>query len=88
MTEYFRDLIYNKRPIGKEFIHGKILDHQGSEHHIGFYPFPIHHEIEPRISSWILLLEKIESYTNSSKKEKIFCFLIILSLLKKSNKLS
>ena len=61
LTEYFRDLIYNKRPIGKEFIHGKILDHQGSEHHIGFYPFPIHHEIEPRISSWILLLEKMES---------------------------
>ncbi|MFX0087374.1 MAG: PAS domain S-box protein [Candidatus Hodarchaeota archaeon] len=60
LANYFRDLIYNKQTVGREFIKGVILDHQGVKHHIGFYPFPIHHEIEPRVSSWILLLEKME----------------------------
>jgi PAS domain S-box-containing protein len=61
LATYFRDLIYNKQTIGREFIKGIILDHQGVKHHIGFYPFPIHHEIEPRVSSWILLLEELET---------------------------
>ncbi len=61
LANYFRDLIYNKQTIGREFIKGVILDHQGVKNNIGFYPFPIHHEIEPRVSSWILLLEKMES---------------------------
>ncbi|MHA1969682.1 MAG: PAS domain-containing protein, partial [Candidatus Hodarchaeales archaeon] len=61
VTNQFRDLIYNKKSIDEEFIKSTITDLDGFQHTICFFPFPIHHEIEPRISSWIILLEEIKS---------------------------
>ncbi|MFX1285977.1 MAG: PAS domain S-box protein [Promethearchaeota archaeon] len=57
LTTQFRDLIYQKE-IEKKTIDAVLEDNQGVNHHLRFYPFPIYHEMEPRISSWFLILEQ------------------------------
>lgn len=61
VNNQFRDLIYNKKPIDKEFIKSTITDLDGFQHTICFFPFPIQYETEPTISSWIILLEEIKN---------------------------
>ncbi len=58
LATQFRDLIYQKVQDEKVF-DSVFEDSQGMEHHLKFYPFPIYHELEPRISAWFLIVEKI-----------------------------
>ncbi|UCE13640.1 MAG: PAS domain S-box protein, partial [Candidatus Heimdallarchaeota archaeon] len=57
LTNEFRDLLYQKG-IEKTVIQSVLKDVEGKDHHLKFYPFPIYHEIEPRISAWFLIIEK------------------------------
>ena len=61
VTNQFRDLIYNKEPLNKEFIKSTLTDLDGFQHTLCFFPFPIQYETEPKISSWIILLEEIKN---------------------------
>ncbi|MFX0181516.1 MAG: PAS domain S-box protein [Candidatus Hodarchaeota archaeon] len=61
LSTKFRDLIYQKNLTKGASIHSRIVDNQGREHILNFYPFPIQHESQPRVHVWILLIEKIES---------------------------
>ncbi|MHA2247333.1 MAG: PAS domain S-box protein [Candidatus Hodarchaeales archaeon] len=58
LTTQFRDLIYQKE-LEKKIFDEIFEDSQGNRHHIRFYPFPIYHELEPRISAWFLIAEKV-----------------------------
>ena len=58
LTNQFRDLIYQKDMDEKVF-DSVLVDNEGKEHHLKFYPFPIYHELEPRITAWFLIVEKV-----------------------------
>ena len=61
LTTQFRDLIYQKEKEEKVF--DSILeDNQGKHHQMRFFPFPIYHEVEPRITAWFLIVEKVKTY--------------------------
>lgn len=59
LTNQFRDLLYQKG-IEKPIIQSALVDVEGKDHHLKFYPFPIYHEIEPKISAWFLIIEKVQ----------------------------
>ena len=58
LTTHFRDLIYQKE-IEEKIFDSVLEDNQGNKQHLRFYPFPIYHEVEPRISAWFLIIEKV-----------------------------
>ena len=58
LTTQFRDLIYQK-DLEKKVFDSVLVDSEENEHHLKFYPFPIYHELEPRITSWFLIVEKV-----------------------------
>ena len=60
LAAQFRDLIYQKE-LEEKIFDAIFEDNQGNRHHIRFYPFPIYHEVEPRISAWFLIAEKVKT---------------------------
>lgn len=58
LATQFRDLIYQK-DLDEKVFDSVLEDSQGNEHHLKFYPFPIYHELEPRIAAWFLIVEKV-----------------------------
>jgi PAS domain S-box-containing protein len=60
LSTQFRDLIYQKNLGKKNIIDSFIEDNEGNQHHIRFYPFPVHHAVEPRVTAWFLILEIVK----------------------------
>jgi PAS domain S-box-containing protein len=58
LAKQFRDLIYQK-DLDEKVFDSVLVDSEENEHHLKFYPFPIYHEFEPRITSWFLIVEKV-----------------------------
>ncbi|UCG01161.1 MAG: PAS domain S-box protein [Candidatus Heimdallarchaeota archaeon] len=58
LATQFRDLLYQK-DLDEKVFDSVLEDSQGMQHHLKFYPFPIYHELEPRITAWFLIVEKV-----------------------------
>ncbi|MFX1507215.1 MAG: PAS domain S-box protein [Promethearchaeota archaeon] len=58
LATQFRDLIYQK-DLDEKVFDSVLVDSEENKHHLKFYPFPIYHEFDPRITAWFLIVEKI-----------------------------